>query len=200
MVYLYLDREKGKCRSHYIVTNTFDNHITIQKFKSQQLRAKEYKVKYEDIYKVKEAQFEPDTDNSGSDDDETSEITIKLYPPENETPPVEHQEVLETPPVEHQEVPETPPVKSQESREEMHNQNLPENSPCPICEDEVDEEERAIQCHQCKFWFHIGCCGISTKRYDQLMAENEEIPWFCPEHRALAITPKKGNPPGFRRK
>ena len=74
VVFLYQDRVKGKAREHYLVTEVEDECITVQKFIGEQLRAKKYKVKPEDVYYCKDKMVLPSSDES----DNECQITIKL--------------------------------------------------------------------------------------------------------------------------
>ena len=37
--------------------------------------------------------------------------------------------------------------------------------PCGICNNEVDDNDQALQCDSCNFWCHINCCGVSDDYY-----------------------------------
>ena len=68
---------------------------------------------------------------------------------------------------------------------------------CPVCDKEITYSDNALQCYTCSSWYHIRCCKVTKKRYQELNALGEGVPWQCPFHQ---LTPKKGTPPGFRTK
>ena len=52
--------------------------------------------------------------------------------------------------------------------------------PCGVCRKNVNINHRAIQCDQCNNnWIHIKCNGITSKEYESLKKEDQNIPWLC---------------------
>ena len=76
VVYLYSDREKGRCRDNYLVVAICDKDVVLQKFVGSQLRSKRYKVKITDIITVKQ---HPVTENKASESDNQSEYGKITY-------------------------------------------------------------------------------------------------------------------------
>ena len=50
--------------------------------------------------------------------------------------------------------------------------------PCTVCDDEVGDEEDAINCDKCKGWCHYTCCNVQRQKYEQMKEKN--LRWKCP--------------------
>ena len=83
IIYLYQDREKGKCRDKYIVCYTDDEHAYCQKFVNETLRAKRYRVKLTEIMKVQKSVPDVAELCEENSDDEFDEISISLHTDHN---------------------------------------------------------------------------------------------------------------------
>ena len=51
--------------------------------------------------------------------------------------------------------------------------------PCGTCNSNVLDEDLAIQCDTCNFWFHISCEGFSRDEYFKLDSSNQSFTWLC---------------------
>ena len=51
--------------------------------------------------------------------------------------------------------------------------------PCGVCKKSVNKNQKAIFCSTCLNWIHEKCNGISVKEYEDLVNEDENIPWQC---------------------
>ena len=49
--------------------------------------------------------------------------------------------------------------------------------PCKICENNVTNSDKAIQCALCDSWVHIKCNDLNYIDYKHL--QNSSDPWFC---------------------
>ena len=47
--------------------------------------------------------------------------------------------------------------------------------PCGICQKNVNVNQKAIECTNCKFWIHIKCNGTSMDEYNKMMDENAKL-------------------------
>ena len=51
---------------------------------------------------------------------------------------------------------------------------------CPICDNQVRENEAGVQCDICQGWFHAKCEKVSDALYAVLNSdENEHLNWYC---------------------
>lgn len=51
---------------------------------------------------------------------------------------------------------------------------------CPVCQELVNETDRAIECEICLSWFHQACCKVSDSLYNIISSdENDQISWYC---------------------
>ena len=50
---------------------------------------------------------------------------------------------------------------------------------CSVCENAVDEDEQAIECHVCKLWSHKLCTNLSDAEYRVLERGGESLLWQC---------------------
>lgn len=112
VVFLYSDRSKLKEREKYLVVKIDEDYALVQKFTSQQLRAKRYRVKMSDI------------------------ITVKSYPTaipiQNEAQAAEYDEFISIPGTE---VP--PEVRDESDEGDVFEDSLTEVG---VSEEEVDED------------------------------------------------------------
>ena len=60
----------------------------------------------------------------------------------------------------------------------MRNITYP-NFPCRICEKNVSDKDRAVQCDLCGLWVHIKCNNLNYLDYRYLQNSNES--WYCIE-------------------
>ena len=44
--------------------------------------------------------------------------------------------------------------------------------PCGICKKNVNNNQKAILCSNCKHWIHIKCNGTSVTEYNQMIDDN----------------------------
>ena len=59
--------------------------------------------------------------------------------------------------------------------------------PCGICQKNVNNNQKAIECTNCKFWVHINCNGTSRDEYNDIIIKNtllnkteiNEDGWLC---------------------
>ena len=59
--------------------------------------------------------------------------------------------------------------------------------PCGICQKNVNNNQKAIECTNCKFWIHINCNGTSDNEYNEIINKNtllneveiNEDEWLC---------------------
>ena len=59
--------------------------------------------------------------------------------------------------------------------------------PCGICKKNVNNNQKAIECTNCKFWVHINCIGTSLDEYNDIITKNallndteiNEDEWLC---------------------
>ena len=50
--------------------------------------------------------------------------------------------------------------------------------PCSICNKNVLNNQKAIQCDLCNLWYHIKCDGTSLETYNDLMLSQDDV-WHC---------------------
>ena len=67
----------------------------------------------------------------------------------------------------------------------MCNVNYPK-FPCRICEKNVHDKEKVVQCDLCEFWIHIKCNNLNYLDYRYL--QNCDESWYCIE-RCSSIFP-----------
>ena len=71
---------------------------------------------------------------------------------------------------------------------------------CPICSEEVREEQDGLLCDHCQLWFHRECVGMSKRRYKELH-KSERFEWSCPIQNDVAeprrISTRSHKPPGM---
>ena len=51
--------------------------------------------------------------------------------------------------------------------------------PCGSCGLEVLDDDAAVSCDKCEYWFHIQCQDISLATYDSLQADDSSFSWVC---------------------
>ena len=51
--------------------------------------------------------------------------------------------------------------------------------PCSICNKNVLNNQKAIQCDSCNLWCHIKCDGTSSETYNYLLLSDETVSWHC---------------------
>ena len=59
--------------------------------------------------------------------------------------------------------------------------------PCGICQKNVNNNQKAIECTLCKYWIHIKCNGTTDIEYNNMMDLNSQLTdeeietndWFC---------------------
>ena len=51
--------------------------------------------------------------------------------------------------------------------------------PCSICSKNVNKNQKAIECKECLMWSHASCNGIGKTEYVKLVAEADDVPWYC---------------------
>ena len=71
-----------------------------------------------------------------------------------------------------------------------HNKNIINAThpyPCGICQKNVNNNQKAIECSSCNYWIHIKCNGTTNMEYNNLIESNnhltnkeiEEQEWLC---------------------
>ena len=63
----------------------------------------------------------------------------------------------------------TPPIPAQQDKSDDPN--------CPICRQDVVENEDGLCCERCLVWTHRVCLMIDSAEYDTLSKSSE--PWYC---------------------
>ena len=63
------------------------------------------------------------------------------------------------------------------SKQRSESESEPEDYDCGICDKEVEENDKAIDCDICKKWCHIKCINMSEETYDSL--PEEKFDWVC---------------------
>jgi len=249
LIYIYQDREKGRCRDGYIAFQSDEEYVWCQKLVGNQLRAKKYRVKLTDIIAVSKPSVEtfqseperyepvyaepevdhpkdelmyhnlPDTDS----DDCLSEIAITLNRSEpvvqNETgeedldesiPDSEsnsEQTIAQDESGIHQMVLSDQDSDNDESglhqlfsSDQDSDNDDPTLSFCPICSEEVTEEQDGLLCDHCQLWFHRECVAMSKRQYKELH-KTERFEWSCPTQNEVATPPRRmstrNKPPGM---
>ena len=43
----------------------------------------------------------------------------------------------------------------------------------------MNKNQKAIACSYCEMWSHASCNGIGKSEYDGLVAEDDDVPWYC---------------------
>ena len=57
---------------------------------------------------------------------------------------------------------------------------MPEfKNPYRICQESVNDNQKAILCTTCLSWIQRKCNGTTLKEYNKLEAEDENVPWQC---------------------
>ena len=69
--------------------------------------------------------------------------------------------------------------KSNSSEVSSNRPNANIKHPCGVCKKSVNKNQKAIFCSACLNWIHRKCNGISVKEYEDLVNEDENIPWQC---------------------
>ena len=65
-------------------------------------------------------------------------------------------------------------------RREDDNLNVSnKKNPCSICNKNVLNNQKAIQCGLCNLWCHIKCDGTSSETYNYLLLSDETVSWHC---------------------
>ena len=59
-----------------------------------------------------------------------------------------------------------------------------EDSSCPLCKEEVTEDQDGVYCETCLTWAHKTCLNLSDEEF-AIVLNNSETPWFCA--RCMAI-------------
>ena len=250
LVYIYQDREKGRCRDGYIVVKSDEEYVWCQKLVGNQLRSKKYRVKLTDIIAVSK----PTVEISQSEPECSEPVCTQAKPSE----PVYSEHKVEQPKSElmHHNLPDSdsedclseivitlnqtePGVQvrmgeedideSIQDREDVSEQSIsqddsdqdnendesglhqlfqsdqdsdddPTLSFCPICSEEVREEQDGLLCDHCQLWFHRECVGMSKRRYKELH-KSERFEWSCPIQNDVAeprrISTRSHKPPGM---
>ena len=71
---------------------------------------------------------------------------------------------------------------------------------CPICSEEVTEEQDGLLCDHCQLWFHRECVGMSKRRYKELH-KTGRFEWLCPIQNEVAAPLRRmstrNKPPGM---
>ena len=49
--------------------------------------------------------------------------------------------------------------------------------PCKICNIDINNKDRAVQCDICQFWIHIKCNKLNYTDYKYPQGPND--PWYC---------------------
>ena len=52
--------------------------------------------------------------------------------------------------------------------------------PCRICEKNVSDKDKAVECDLCELWVHIKCKNLTYLDYGYLQNSNES--WYCIEY------------------
>ena len=55
----------------------------------------------------------------------------------------------------------------------------PSSFPCGSCGLEVLDEDAAVSCDNCEYWFHIQCEDISLETYESYQATDVSFTWVC---------------------
>ena len=50
---------------------------------------------------------------------------------------------------------------------------------CSVCAKNVNKNQKAIACSYCEMWSHASCNGIGKSEHDGLVAEDDDVPWYC---------------------
>ena len=89
---------------------------------------------------------------------------------------------------------------SQDDSDQDNENDDPTLSFCPICSEEVREEQDGLLCDHCHLWFHRECVGISKRRYKELH-KSERFEWLCPLQNDVAeprrMSTRSHKPPGM---
>ena len=51
---------------------------------------------------------------------------------------------------------------------------------CGKCDRVVREKDNALECEQCRVWYHVGCDGVHVELY-KVLAKHEDQRWSCSE-------------------
>ena len=51
--------------------------------------------------------------------------------------------------------------------------------PCSVCVKNGNKNQKAIACSYCEIWSYASCNGIGKSEYDGLVAEDDDVPWYC---------------------
>ena len=51
--------------------------------------------------------------------------------------------------------------------------------PCSICNKNVLNNQKGIQCDSCNLWCHIKCDGTSTETYNKMILSEDNNLWHC---------------------
>lgn len=202
VVYLYQDREKGRCRDSYLVADIQDSNAFVQKFVGNQLRVKRYRVKLSDLIVVKQPAIQKDTavlPETSESDSEPDTITITLR--KTEEPALNEYHSDET---SNQDT-ETDETAAEDDVEDVEEDpHVPEllKYPCSVCKQDVTDDDKGLLCDQCSQWCHIECGRVTERNYTKLK-NSDEFVWSCPIHaeaglrRSERIKEKIGRPPGY---
>ena len=69
----------------------------------------------------------------------------------------------------------------------MASKNEPDqHCKCESCLKPVMENDDAVECELCDYWFHVRCQGISDQLYKTLRKFKTVVHWFCRGCRAGA--------------
>ncbi len=51
---------------------------------------------------------------------------------------------------------------------------------CPDCQNHVKDEDKGINCDQCKQWWHARCAKVTNKEYE-VLGKSSNFRWYCKE-------------------
>ena len=68
-------------------------------------------------------------------------------------------------------------IKSNSSELSSNRPSANIKHPCGVCKKSINKNQKAIFCSTCLNWIHRKSNGISVKEYEDLVSEDENIPW-----------------------
>ena len=86
-------------------------------------------------------------------------------------------------------------IKSDTDSKKLKKKTRTCKDPCSICSKNVNKNQKAIKCKECLMWSHASCNGIGKTEHVKLVAEADDVPWYCIP--CLILANAKNFPFGF---
>lgn len=77
--------------------------------------------------------------------------------------------------------PVKPDNKPKQMPQSEHSYSIVDENSCSVCETKLADDDAAIQCEVCEFWYCVNCSGMSRNFYEELGNSDlrENFMWYC---------------------